>query len=125
VSVKVILLIAVLVTLTAEVHAETSILRSLPTAAQKKIENIRAECRGADLKSTSDDEGLSLFTLSGVQAAMVDELNFCDGGQCHHGINRATGYSHWIEGYVRSGNAWRMTLSTNVMGVPPALPGWQ
>jgi hypothetical protein len=112
-TVKKLLMIAVLVTLAAEAHAETSVLRSLPTATQKQIENIRAECRGADLTTTSGDEGLSPFTLSGAQAVMVDGLNFCDGGQCNHGINCATGYSHSLEVYVRSGNAWRKALSTN------------
>jgi hypothetical protein len=107
------LLIAILATLAAEAHAETSVLRSLPTDTQKKIESIRDECRAADLKTTSGDEGLSLFILSGRQAVMVDELNFCDGGQCNHGINCATGYSHWVEVYVRSGNAWRKALSAD------------
>ena len=61
---KKLLMIAVLMTLAAEAHAETSVLRSLPTATQKQIENIRAECRGADLTTTSGDEGLSPFALS-------------------------------------------------------------
>ena len=81
---KKLLMIAVLATLASEADAETSVLRSLPNDTQKKIENIRDECRGADLKATSQDEGLSLFTLSGMQAVMIDELNFCDGGQCNH-----------------------------------------
>jgi hypothetical protein len=67
-TVRKLFMIAVLVTLAAEGHAETSVLRSLPTATQKKIENIRTECRGADLTTTSGDEGLSPFTLSGAQA---------------------------------------------------------
>jgi hypothetical protein len=105
--------VAALATMMAGAHAETSILRTLPNDAQKKIENIRAECRGADLTTTSGDQGLSQFTLSGMQAVLIDELGFCDGGQCNHGINCATGYTHWVEIYVRSGNAWRKALSVN------------
>jgi hypothetical protein len=69
------LLVMVLAALAAEAHSETSVLGSLPTDAQKKIEKVRVECRGADLKTTSGDEGLSVFTLSGMQAVLVDELN--------------------------------------------------
>jgi hypothetical protein len=103
----------VLAALAAEAHSETSVLGSLPTDAQKKIEKVRVECRGADLKTTSGDEGLSVFTLSGMQAVLVDELNFCDGLQCNHGVNCATGYTHTVAIYVRSGNTWRKALSAD------------
>lgn len=108
---KELLTIAALATLLAEAHAETSFFRSLPAAIQKNIEDIRAECRKADLKTTSGDEGLSFFTLSGMQAVLVDELNFCNDGQCIHGINCATGYTHQVEIYVRRGNLWAKSFS--------------
>jgi hypothetical protein len=103
----------VLAAFAAEAHSEASVLGSLPTDAQKKIENIRAECREAGLKTPSGDEGLSVFTVSGMQAVLVDALNFCDGGQCNHGVNCATGYTHSVAIYVRSGNTWRKALSAD------------
>ncbi len=105
------LVMAVLAILVAAAHAETSVLRSLPSDVQKKIEGIRVECRGADLKVTTGDEGLILFTLSGMQGVVIDELNFCNGGECNHGVNCATGYTHDVAIYVRSKNIWRKSFS--------------
>ena len=46
---------------------------------------------------------------------MVDELNFC-GGECIHGVNCATGFTHKVAIYVRSGNAWKRAISTFASG---------
>jgi hypothetical protein len=63
------------------------------------------------LRTTSGDEGLIKFTVQGAQAVLVDELNFCDDGQCNHGINCATGFTHDVAIYIRSGKSWRKALS--------------
>jgi hypothetical protein len=65
------------------------------------------------LKTTSGDEGLATFTVSGAQAVVVDELKFCGGGQCTHGVNCATGYTHSVAIYVRYGNVWRKSFSVD------------
>jgi hypothetical protein len=44
---------------------------------------------------------------------MVDELNFCGGG-CIHGVNCATGFSHNVAIYVRSGSTWKEAFSKSV-----------
>src|SRR5262249_20913186 len=93
----------------------SSVLRTLPTDVQKDIERIRGACReqlGPDTPVTSDDEGLRTFTMSGAQAVLIDELNFCADGQCIHGVNCATGFTHSVAIYVRSGKTWRKALST-------------
>jgi hypothetical protein len=55
---------------------------------------------------------LQTFTVSGAQAVLVDQLNFCGGGlTCVHGVNCATGYTHQVEIYVRRGNAWTKSFS--------------
>jgi hypothetical protein len=94
---RVIAATAVLLGLAAPASAETSGLRTLPVKAQKGIEGIRAECRRVAEQATSGDEGLTTFTLSGAQAVLVDELELCAGGQCIHGVNCATGYSHHFD----------------------------
>jgi hypothetical protein len=97
----------------APVAAETSILRSLPSAVQKEIQEVRESCP-ADEKNTSGDDGLQIFTVSGAQAVLVDSLNFCGGQQtCLHGINCATGYTHSVTIYVRRGNAWKKSFSVH------------
>jgi hypothetical protein len=107
--------------LTAYATAEAPILRSLPFDVQKEIGRVRQACRGAvpctsdndPPRVTKDDEGLISFSVSGKQAVLVDELNFCGGGgNCFDGVNCATGFTHNIAIYVRSGNAWRKALST-------------
>jgi hypothetical protein len=111
--------ITLLILMSLPASAETSVLRSLPSAVQKKTGEIRNNCPG-DEKNTSGDEGLQTFTVSGAQAVLVDELNFC-GGQltCLHGINCATGYSHQVEIYIRRGNVW--TKSFSVQATEPIL----
>jgi hypothetical protein len=44
---------------------------------------------------------------------LVDELSFC-GDQCYHGVNCATGHTHLVEVYVRSGSVWRKAFSKQV-----------
>jgi hypothetical protein len=111
--------IGVIATLASYVSAETSssILRSLPTEVQKDIERTRAGCRESnDRQFTSGltgDDGLRIFTVSGTQAVMVDELNFC-GGECNHGVNCATGFTHNVDIYVRSGSTWTKAFSKYV-----------
>jgi hypothetical protein len=86
-----------------ETHAKTpsSVLDSLPAEVQKNIEEVRNRCRqwwndrGADPSQpisplevaprvSSGDNGLILFTVSGVQAVMVSDQVLC-GGQCLKG----------------------------------------
>jgi hypothetical protein len=62
---------------------------------------------------SSGDEGLILFTVSGMQAVMVSDLELCD-GQCHTGANCSNRGSYGIAIYVRSINGtWRKALSTD------------
>jgi tetratricopeptide (TPR) repeat protein len=90
-----------------------SLLRSLPSGVQKEIEGIRQSC--TESEGTKGDEGLITFTVSGAQAVLVDELNFCGGGTvCMHGVNCATGYTHLVEIYVRSGSTWAKAFSKYV-----------
>lgn len=43
---------------------------------------------------------------------LVDQLNFCGHGQdCIHGVNCATGFTHSVAIYVRTGKSWRKALS--------------
>jgi hypothetical protein len=91
--------------------AEVPILRSLPSDVQKRIEGIRQSCR----ESPTGDKGLVTFTVSGTEAILIDELNFCgDGAACKHGVNCATGYPQLVEVYVRSGSTWRKSFSKYV-----------
>ena len=99
----------------ARAETPSSVLRTLPTDVQKDIERIRAACReqlGPGTPVISGDEGLRTFTISGAQAVLIDELNFCAEGQCIHGVNCATGFTHSVAIYVRSGKTWRKALST-------------
>ena len=58
------------------------------------------------------DDGLRTFTVSGVQAVLIDELDVCGGGfDCIHGVNCATGYTHDVAIYVRSRDVWRKSFS--------------
>jgi hypothetical protein len=105
--------IALLILMRLPAIAETpsQVLRSLPPTVQKEIGEIRNDCPG-DEKNTSGDEGLQTFTVSGAQAVLVDQLNFCGGGlTCIHGVNCATGYTHQVEIYVRRGNVWTKSFS--------------
>lgn len=66
----------------------TAILKSLPFDVQQTIEGIRQSCRElgpatsdyVPPKVTEGDEGLRTFTVSGAQAVLIDELNFCGNG---------------------------------------------
>jgi hypothetical protein len=103
--------IALTILLTVPVNAEPAlILDSLPTPLQKKIQEVRASCVE---KTVAGDDGLSLFTISGARAVLVDQLQLCGDGICNHGSTCATGYTHWVEIYVRYGNAWRNALSVD------------
>ena len=107
---------------TTHATAETSILRSLPSDVQKEIEGIRQSCRELG-PATSDytpprvtegDEGLITFTVSGAQAILLDQLNFCGSGfECIHGVNCATGFTHSVAIHVRYGNVWRKSFSVD------------
>ena len=67
--------------------------------------------------SDDDDEGLMVFYVSGKQAVLVDELNFCgDGNDCIHGVNCATGYTHEVTIYLRNRESWTKVLKTYVSG---------
>jgi hypothetical protein len=86
------------------------VLPTLPADVQAAIERVRAACPTGSAV-TSGDEGLRIFTVSGAQGVLVDELSFCGGGQCLHGVNCATGFSHDVALYVRYGNAWRKSFA--------------
>jgi hypothetical protein len=67
-------------------EAASPVLQSLPAEVQKDIEDIRAYCRDhlvnaneSQTRVPSGDEGLEVFTVSGVQAVMIDERELCDG----------------------------------------------
>ena len=89
--------------------AQAPILKSLPSDVQQRIEGIRELCPSTE-RVTKGDEGLQFFTVSGAQAVLVDELDFCGGG-CMHGINCATGYTHDVAIYIRQGGTWRKLFS--------------
>jgi hypothetical protein len=102
--------------------AEAPVLRSLPSDVQKEITRVRQSCRElgpatsdyTPPKVTKDDEGLITFTVSGAQAVLVDELNFCGGaGECMHGINCATGFTHDVAISVRYRDMWRKSFSVD------------
>jgi tetratricopeptide (TPR) repeat protein len=93
---------------------EAPILRSLPSDVQRQIEEVRQSCPPSDEYVTKGDEGLRTFTVSGAQAVLVDELNFCGWGlRCLHGVNCATGFTHSVAIYVRYGKAWRKSFSVD------------
>ena len=104
-------------------EAASLVLQSLPAEAQKGIEDVRAACRDylnnvdpSQLRSVSSgDDGLGLFTVSGMQAVMVNHLELC-GGQCLRGANCSNRGSNPIIIYVRSRNTWREALSTEAVG---------
>jgi hypothetical protein len=101
--------------------AEEAILRSLPSDVQKEIERVRQSCRElgpvtsdyTPPRVTEGDEGLITFTVSDVQAVLVDEVQFCGSGfDCFHAINCATGFTHRVAIYIRTGESWTNSLST-------------
>ena len=96
--------------LTSPAFAETSVLQTLPAGVQKVIKETRAGCPAE--KTTSGDEGLRAFTVSGADAVLVDELDLC-GGECFKGSNCATGFTHKVTIYVRSGNVWKKAFSVD------------
>jgi hypothetical protein len=105
----------VLAALIAPAMAEQPILRTLPAEAQQTIASVREGCSqlDAEVRQTSEDEGLIKFVVGGKQAVLVDELNFCGNGtDCYHGVNCATGYTHEPTIYVREGSVWRKAFST-------------
>jgi hypothetical protein len=102
--------------------AEDSVLHTLPSAVQKRIGEIRSACRdnlggeeNPNVSGLEGDDGLATFTVSGTNAVLIDELAFC-GGECHHGVNCATGFTHGVDIYIRSGQSWRKTLSVWASG---------
>jgi hypothetical protein len=105
----------------AQDHDSSSILRSLPSEVQKEIDDIRMACREhlvnaneSQTRISSGDEGLEVFTVSGVQAVMIDERELCDG--CFKGANCTNRGSYGVTIYLRSGKAWRKALSTEATG---------
>jgi hypothetical protein len=111
------ILLATIAILAIAASPAHGVLRSLPTSVQKSIKEIRERCLAIERENppygTADDDGLMTFTLSGAQAVLVDELSFC-GSQCYHGVNCATGFTHLVEVYVRSGSVWRKAFSKQV-----------
>ncbi len=79
---------ALTILLSVPVNAEPAlILDSLPVSLQKKIQEVRASCVE---KTVTGDDGLSLFTVSGARAVLVDQLQLCGDGICNHGSTCAT-----------------------------------
>src|SRR5208337_5660583 len=74
---KVVIIAVGLVALfTSHAIAEELILRSLPANVQKEIEQIRQSRREIGSSTVAEgDEGLRTFTVSGVQAVLIDELD--------------------------------------------------
>jgi hypothetical protein len=112
----------------------SSVLQSLPIEVQKQIEDVRAACREYLLAQDKDpnqswmsstaikvhsvssgDDGLTQFTVSGARAVMVSDLELC-GGQCLRGANSSNRGAYSVTIYIRSKNAWRKALSTDVAG---------
>ncbi len=112
----------------------SSVLQSLPAEIQTQIAHVRAACREylvaqdkdpnqSWMSSTantvhsvsSEDEGLIQFTVSGARAVMVSDLELC-GGQCLRGANSSNRGAYSVTIYIRSKNAWRKALSTDVVG---------
>lgn len=89
-------LLALAMPFTSLAIAEEPILRTLPSDVQEEIDQVRQSCRAIG-PATSDytpprvskgDEGLITFIVSGAEAVLVDELNFCGNGlECMHGVN--------------------------------------
>ena len=85
--------------------AEDSVLRSLPSAVQKDIEETRANCQQASDNVPQDDGGLVTFTVSGKQAVLVDSKLLCGG--CYHGFNCTNRDTRDVRVYVLIADAWR------------------
>ncbi len=96
---------------------ETYILRSLPADVQEKIEAVRSGCqeqlKNIDLSSPS--QGLTLFSLSGAQAVMVNYLDVCDGKYVKY-VNGSTWGSYYVAIYIRSGTTWREVFLSPISG---------
>jgi hypothetical protein len=92
----------------AEAQQFDNALQTLPANVQKAIKATRDSCPAE--KTTSGDEGLHVFGVSGLDAVLVDELALC-GGECFKGNNCATGYTHNVTIYVGSGNALKKVFS--------------
>jgi hypothetical protein len=99
----------------AESLSPEPILRSLPPGTQKRIESVREGCREQEKYReqerpvTSGDEGLILFTVSGLKAIMVNYIALCDndGEQGIKWVNMATWGGYYVAIYVRRGGAWK------------------
>jgi len=91
--------------------AEKTVLNTLPKDVQKRIAEVREGCPTES--TTSGDEGLVSFTVSGREGVLIDELALCQGG-CFKGTNCATGYTHDITIYLRAGKTWKKELATDV-----------
>jgi hypothetical protein len=83
---------------------------------------VRAACRkqldyeGETSWVINPDEGLTLFTVSGRQAVMVNNGTLCGVGKGWKGITYSNRGSSPLAIYVRSGNAWRRALFTDAIG---------
>jgi hypothetical protein len=67
------------------------------------------------LAVTSDDEGLTQFTLGGREAVLVDPVVLC--GRCIHGYSCTNRGTRHVRVYALFGNAWRMVLlNENITG---------
>ena len=103
--------------MTGGVHAQSdsSILRSLPAAVQKDIEETRTSCRSTDNEINSGDSGLIQFLLGGKRAVLVDNIGLC--GDCYHGYNCTNRGTRLVRVYALFENAWSMVLSNdNITG---------
>jgi hypothetical protein len=110
--------LATLMTDGAHAQDYSSILRSLPGDVQEKIEAVRSGCQEQlkDIDLSSPRQGLTLFSLSGAQAVMVNYLDVCGGNEVKY-VNCSTWGSYYVAIYVRSGTVWREVLLEPVVNV--------
>ena len=101
----------------------SSVLELLPAEVQKEIEGVRAACRGQLISEGDPDwiintnDGLSLFTVSGRQAIMVNHRDVCGEGKGWKGITYTNRGSSSLAIYVRSRTIWKKAFSTDARAV--------
>jgi hypothetical protein len=99
------------------------IFPSLPPDVQKDVDDVKRQCRrvlGDEDEHASrfsfEDEGLTRFMVSGLQAVMINRLEMCD-GICLRGGNCSNRNSYAVAVYVRSGGGtWSKALSVEAVG---------
>jgi hypothetical protein len=113
---------------TAAAHAQdpsddNSILSALPAEVQNEIKDVRALCRESEPDVViADDNGLSLFTVSGRRAIMINHADVC-GRDFHNGkgitySNRGTSVLEiYVANPVHGKTIWKKALSIDAWDV--------